>query len=270
MAYCNRACQSNDWRSHKKVCQPNVEVNTIEFDRATRLSQDLEHPCQKCGTNPDDLGAAAMCLSCGVFLMCGPCTTLKSTGAKNGRPSATTHICAICAKEYETKKETPRVGLCLKKLLKEKPEGRHVNYAKLMLAQVRLHDIEEFSGIPPSRKKAKQEYIRLANEENYGLAQFALASFYDPYDSLIWDGPLNLEEIIDEQPFPFPSDETLAKEYYDKAVENRCTMAIQTVGTMYKNGELYPCDKVKAAMLLIEAVEMGDPRAMCNLVRPGK
>jgi len=42
-------------------------------------------------------------------------------------------------------------------------------------------------------------------------------------------------------------------------------MAIQTVGTMYKNGQLYPCDKVKAAKMLREAVDMGDPRAMCNL-----
>lgn len=243
-------------------------MDNIEFDRATRISDEhnVEHPCQKCGVNPNDLGAAAMCVSCGEFLLCGPCTMLAETGAENGRPTVACHICHVCAAEYEKKKETPHPGLCLKKLLKNKPEGRHVNYARLMLAQLRLYDLEEYCGIPPSRKKAKEEFLRLADEEDYALAQFAVASFYDPIDGEIWDGPLNLNSLMDDAVnSPFSPNARKAKEFYDKAVANKCTMAIQTVGTMYKNGELYPCVKVKAAQMLKEAVDMGDPRAMCNL-----
>jgi len=177
-------------RCAARLMHDDVQVETDDFNKATRISEKVEHPCPTCKVNPDDSGAAVMCINCGDFLLCGPCTMLAETGAVNGRPGGMGfNLCPGCLAEYDKKGGNPRIGLCLQKLLKNKPEGQHVNYAKLMLAQLRLNDVEEFCGIPPSRKKAKQEYLQLAGEENYALAQFALASFYDPIDEEVWSGP---------------------------------------------------------------------------------
>jgi TPR repeat protein len=50
------------------------------------------------------------------------------------------------------------------------------------------------------------------------------------------------------------------------AVANKNSFAFLKVGTMKKNGhELYTMDNPGGAKLLKKAVDLGDPKAMCNL-----
>uniref|UniRef100_A0A7S1B3B4 MYND-type domain-containing protein n=1 Tax=Corethron hystrix TaxID=216773 RepID=A0A7S1B3B4_9STRA len=243
------------------------------------ITRKKKHPCLRCHTNPDDEGCAAMCVSCGIFIVCGPCSVKPDMGGQNGYAPCPFFMCASCSQKNKLKKHTCRFpARLLRLLLDKKPEGRHVRYARLMLAQCMLHDLEHVTGIKQDMKTAKKEYLWLANHENYALAQFALGTFWDPCareSGEFWDGPINLEEVkfelgfnstykTMESLFPTPN-KTKALAYYNKAVKNDLLIALQAIGTKYKNGELFSVNKSKAARMLETAALRGDSRAMCNL-----
>lgn len=277
--FCGRACQERAWKSHKMMCKKlkknpslrsDVDLTRIPSETGSDLPRKSSELCKRCQTNPDDEGCPAMCVQCGTFVVCGPCAVKPDMGGKNGFAPSPFFACAECQPKMERNLEN-LPGPMLQRLLDERPEGPHVLYARLQLAQCKLNSYKRFTGIKQDVDAAKKEYLRLADGLGYSLAQFAMGSFHDPLcrsQGEIWDGPIDFGDIRQEFGLPrspFKPDRKKALEYYKKAVENDLTIAIQSVGTMYKNGENFPVNKPLAASMLEKAALRGDPRAMCNI-----
>jgi hypothetical protein len=269
--YCGVDCQKRAWKTHKKVCgkkkvsesSSNSQPSPGLVQRDSNDAGDETGPCPKCKINPVDEGCPAMCASCGTFIVCGPCSVTPAFGGENGRPPCSFFVCELCKPNIKGL----RPGQLLRRLLDNRPEGPHVRYSRLMLAQCMLNNYGDVTGITYDVEAAKTEYLWLANNEDYGPAQLAMATFLDPLNRTsggIWDGPINFPEKGPDSPF-LKLDANKAMEYYNRSVENGFSVALVTVGTMYKNGELFPVDKLKAQQMLKQAAMQGSSRAMCNL-----
>mmetsp|Transcript_1935 Transcript_1935/g.2846 ORF Transcript_1935/g.2846 Transcript_1935/m.2846 type:complete len:723 (+) Transcript_1935:180-2348(+) len=283
MHYCTRNCATKHWKTeHKKECgkensSPRFpEPSPDLLQKSTKKTEDENTPkCKRCKKYAEDYDCPAMCIMCGEFIVCGPCSRSQAYGGINAMTAAPFYGCKRCThrnKIDENSEISP--GAQLRRLLNKRPEGPHVLHARLMLAQCMLNDFRELTGIEQDVAAAKKEYLWLANNMDYAPAQFAMASFYDPEPGNFWDGPVNISSVWEAygvsspRSSPFKSNATKAREYYNRAVDNGFTMAIQTVGTLYKNGgSAFSVNKKKASKLLQQAVNQGDPRAMCNLAR---
>eukprot|EP00751_Fragilariopsis_kerguelensis_P046462 CAMPEP_0170979086 /NCGR_PEP_ID=MMETSP0736-20130129/1588_1 /TAXON_ID=186038 /ORGANISM="Fragilariopsis kerguelensis, Strain L26-C5" /LENGTH=293 /DNA_ID=CAMNT_0011401585 /DNA_START=333 /DNA_END=1210 /DNA_ORIENTATION=- len=148
------------------------------------------------------------CIRCGDFIVCGSCATKDGEfGAVNVRATVLFFFCMECLQHRTQSHDNTKPGVVLCALLDTKHIGPHVKYARLQLAQMRLNDTYNDTGIPHDMEAAKKEYLWLANDCDYAPAairvlandcdyapaQFALASFLDPddHESLeYWDGPI--------------------------------------------------------------------------------
>ena len=273
--YCGAVCQKQHWKTHKQLCQ---DLRTSEDDiedptpsqvllPPPKKKKEQAQECRKCHNDSVQEGSPFMCFTCGVFIVCGSCITTTEMGGRNGRPTAIEYACSGCCGESEE----PPCDL-LQNLLDENPTGPHVRYARLILAQMKLNDAPQFTGTEQDTEAAKKEYLWLANHLDYAPAQMAMGSFHHPNCHPVgecWDGPLPmylLENNKGIETAPFSSNKKLAIAYYDRSVAQEWSLALTTVGTMYRNGkELFPQDLEKAASLLTKAADLGDPLAAHNL-----
>ena len=296
--YCSRDCQKQHWKNtHKIECRKNQKDDYVELLLRTVMQEEKEKPpaanivlCPECEIRPlsDDTDFPGMCFSCGAFTCCGPCSSSPKMGGRNCRQTRFSFACQACEAKTQILQaaaiaarvpvSVPLPGKLLNRLLTQHSAGgggqhqRHTNYARIILAQFMLNDQEECTGVAQNVKAAKKEYLALANDENYAPAQLVLASMYDPINHRnrsTWDGPTNFHHLVTTwKPYVylFEPDTKLAIKYYDSAVRNKCALALEFVGTYYKNGnELYPQDTDIAMILLRKAAEMGQAKAMNNL-----
>lgn len=295
--YCNRQCQSQNWRLHKKDCQqfqnekqhgeestrprlpqPSMFLNvrkkrkTDNTDDSSENNDGEEEQCPQCKIKSiHGAGCPIMCIVCGQFVACGSCATTAAYGGYNARQEVMFFFCVSCSKEKKTHKILP--GTSLQRLLDDPDTGHRATlYARLLLAQIMLNNTVEHTGVRQDTEAAKKEYMWLANDLDYPPAELAIGSFHDPeshHAVEYWDGPLPLHLLDDNDAFdthhnfPFRADAKLAKQYYDRAAgHHRFSTALQTLGVSYKNGSaLYPQNTTLAISYLTEAAEMGDPLA---------
>lgn len=194
---------------------------------------------------------------------------------KNGMPAGNlSMVCLDCREKDGNSQNEELPGIALRELMRRKPVGRHINYLRLVLAQYRLNDTYKLTGVHMDKEIAKNEYLWLANNCDYAPAQLALATFYDPVcvsNKSSWDGPSSIHtgnNNIPNSASPFKPNEKLAKRYYDRACEQKLSMALGQVGIMHKNGNgIYGQDMFTALKMLEDAARMGDAKAMANFGR---
>lgn len=144
-----------------------------------------------------------MCIKCGDFLFCGPCITVpcfpkleRSMDASNSPTMSVVPVYQMTFTPASTCKtcspQNRKVVTCLL-------------YEQLMLTaqlQLNLTIPKTSSDIVPSRKRAQKEYLRLADEENYALAQFAVGTILpkEKYgtDPCLWDMRCHLTRTLQE------------------------------------------------------------------------
>jgi len=308
--YCNRQCQKNHWKLHKPNCRGvrgsnsngdggndnNNDVDGSGGDSATpqpspmlnlqrklkkKASNDVDVKCPKCNTHSIQEGCPIMCIRCGDFIVCGSCATKDGEfGAVNVRATVLFFFCMECLQHRTQSHDNTKPGVVLCALLDTKHIGPHVKYARLQLAQMRLNDTYNDTGIPHDMEAAKKEYLWLANDCDYAPAQFALASFLDPddHESLeYWDGPIPFHLLLNEddtnnvgeirRTIPFSPNANLAKQYYDRSAGvHRWSMALSTVGVLFKNGStVCPQNLDVAVSYLTDAANRGDPLAASSI-----
>ena len=123
-----------------------------------------------------------MCICCGEFIVCGSCATKDGEfGAVNVRATVLFFFCTDCIQQRKQANDRTKPGVVLSSLLDTKHTGPHVKYARLQLAQIRLNETYDGTGIPQDMEAAKKEYLWLANDCDYAPAQFALASYVSIY-----------------------------------------------------------------------------------------
>ena len=234
-AYCGADCQRADWKGHKKVC--------VKKSKSTEVPTSLKHPCRRCGDFEDCEGEFQFCFRCGELKWCGCC---DPDPACNDDDSCLCGTCAAAGGAALLASEAAR-GAALEQLLRDKPSGRHVRRAQLMLAEAR---VEGHLGQAVDLPRARREILHLARDGGgYALAQFALSCLYE-------SGEAGL----------FPVNEGAALEMMQLSAAQGHMQALMELGTAYKNGSSgLPVDKPKAAQLLGRAAAMNDPKAMCNL-----
>ena len=284
--YCGRECQKQHWKVHKTTCSE-ADAGEAEPQPSTQIiynknKKDNTNLCKCCKSNHDDTGGnPAMCFACGYFICCGPCYGKPEMNGKNSMPSTVSLVCMECKSSLEEANDIDIVnkpGVLLRRLLDKSPTGRYVQYARLILAQFMINDTEKITGIRQNVESATKEYLWLANDGDYALAQIALATFYDPVctrNGEHWDGPTMIHSAalysgveIPIPKSPFQPNKNLAIHYYDRAVEQKSSFALCVVGTMYKNADgVYPRDMNMAMSMLGEAADMGETKAMGNLGR---
>lgn len=266
--YCGRNCQVKDWKTHKPLCKPDVEVKAPKPSQVIKRTKSRDQEAQNCSNCPNSIqeGTPIMCIACGTFIVCGACATLPKFGGCNARLGSISYFCTSCQADRENANHPADLAIFLQRLLDKEPTGKHVKYARLMLAQMKLHDMPEITGTKKGVDAAREEYMWLANNLDYAPAQLAMASFYDPYAQCCWDGPILFHLLgngIEESPFA-PSRE-FAIAYYERSAEHEWSLALTTVGTMYKNGILFPQDLERASFHLEKAATLGDAKAAFNI-----
>jgi len=135
-----------------------------------------------------------------------------------------------------------------------------------MLAQCQLND-PELTGVPKDPIQAREDYLQLANEENYPLASYAIATMCYPINDSIYAGPL--AHLNRDCTNPFPRDAELAIKYYEQAIDQNFRSAMVDVGIYLKNGSkpYSTVDKVRSCQLFRRAAERNDPRGMTHLAQ---
>ena len=282
--YCGKDCQKAHWKSsHKRQCQNAKADPTTKTTKAPKPSTTVptgnmvsipgdEEKCPECHSNSIQEGCPLMCFACGDFAVCGSCAATPKYGGNNARPTKIVYLCDSCDCEGGDD-QTPKAGVLLTRLLDQKPTGAHVQYARLMVAQIKLQrdPVSAVMGLEQDIKTAKQEFLWLANNLDYAPAQLALATFMDPSSHPsgdAWDGPLPLQLIEGCQGHassPFPGNEHLSKNYYNRSAQQEWPLALTMLGTMYKKGVLYPQNYSRAVKYLTMAADMGDSLAANNL-----
>lgn len=279
--YCGRDCQAKHWKIHKKICRSGGTVPppkpslSLPTTPAPQEKKDLVLRCPKCQSNSIQEGTPFMCYACGDFVVCGSCATTPEFGGHNARPTKIAYLCGGCSsKSKYTYIAEDKPGLLLLRLLDKQPRGEHVLYARLILAQMRLSPhLQDFTGLQQDIKRAKEEYLWLANNLDYAPAQLAMATFHDPRcveEGEVWHGPIPFHLLgaacngqIDES--PFATNRQLAIRYYEGAVQHDWSVALTTVGTMYKRGELFVQNPSLAILYLEKAADLGDALAAHNI-----
>mmetsp|Transcript_22511 Transcript_22511/g.51541 ORF Transcript_22511/g.51541 Transcript_22511/m.51541 type:complete len:651 (-) Transcript_22511:546-2498(-) len=266
--YCSAKCQQLDWPRHKAdecfKASKNLPKVELKMQTCSISPPGLPEPesaikCSKCKEEILAEGLPMICLACGEFIMCECCTWLPKF-RQEGVP-----ICVSCGQNSADLSPCP--GILLQLLLKKRPTGQHVHFAEMCLAQCLLNNRKGTTGILPDIEKAKSEYLRLANDENFGPAQYFVADMYrgEVNNMLPEYGPLNcLDNKYTTNPFPTAPD--TARHYYNRALAKKLHRATLSVGVLCMNAAIYPLDKARAASLFRQ-ISQKNPQAMCNLAQ---
>lgn len=130
--------------------------------------------CQFCRTSIEN-GTPLVCFGCGVFLVCELCLH-GPLAIYNEIECFKLHFCLCCMGDFHEYSDL-HAGEVLQRLLRTNPSGRHVNYARLILALCKTGDDPRL-GVSQDIDAARTELLRLANDEEYALAQYVVAALH--------------------------------------------------------------------------------------------
>jgi TPR repeat protein len=206
--------------------------------------------CPICYEKPDDYDQAMLCFHCVNFCACGDCAPKLEQHAldelKRQRAAGAVDLKhgALCCPHCRaslwcvSNEESFAQGL---KLLREKPEGRHVSHLQYFLAERYRRGI----GVTQDETRAFT-LTHSAAEKGHPIAQFSTALHYS--------------HGICVDPCP-----KTAFEWAMKAAVQDLPDAQSMVGSFYARGEHVEEDPETASCWIARAAKNGAIRGMCNL-----